>query len=62
MTRLMVLSFAMLVSFVAAACSSTSGGTPGAASLQDLSKIEHFQALFAQDLGKPRLVLLVSPT
>ena len=30
--------------------------------LTDLNSIEEFQAIFNQDAGKPRLILLLSPT
>jgi hypothetical protein len=30
--------------------------------LTDLNRIEEFQAIFNQDAGKPRLILLLSPT
>jgi hypothetical protein len=35
---------------------------PGTTPLVDLQNIGDLQARFAQDVGKPRLVLLVSPT
>ena len=36
--------------------------TGGAMSLTDLHDISDLQARFSQDAGKPRLLLLVSPT
>jgi hypothetical protein len=61
MTRLMTFAFAVLVGLLAVACGSMAGGVPST-SLQDVASVEQFQARFAQDLGRPRLVILVSPT
>jgi hypothetical protein len=45
-----------------AACAPASTAPPSTVSLQDLAGVDQLQTLFAQDTGKPRLILLVSPT
>jgi hypothetical protein len=59
--RLVVLSFAILFS-VLVACTPGSANPTSGVSLQDLADFGQFERQFAQDAGKPRLILLVSPT
>lgn len=57
---------AALLAGLLVACGSPSQGgrsaTAGTAALQDVHSVYQLQELFNRDGGKPRLVLLVSPT
>jgi hypothetical protein len=47
---------------VASVVARPSAPAPGTRPLEDIQSVGGFQARFAQDIGKLRLVLLVSPT
>jgi hypothetical protein len=61
MQRLVVLSLAWLLAVIAA-CAPASTIPSTSASLQDLADFGQFERQFAHDMGRPRLILLVSPT
>jgi hypothetical protein len=61
MQRLVLLSLAWLLAVIAA-CAPASTIPSTSASLQELADFGQFERQFAQDAGKPRLVLLVAPT
>jgi predicted small lipoprotein YifL len=60
----------LLLAVLLTACGTSGPGTvpwdrpsaPAGTSLTDLHNVGELQARFTQDMGKPRLVLLVSPT
>jgi hypothetical protein len=64
------LGLMLLLTIVITGCGRVIGSTPrpnqastgGAMSLTDLHNMSDLQTRFNQDAGKPRLVLLVSPT
>ena len=60
MKRILALPLLLLIALVLG-CAPGTASRPAAA-LQDIGSIQDLQAVFAQDAGKPRLVLLVSPT
>jgi hypothetical protein len=62
MKRLIALPFLLVIALVVACAPSGPNRSDSAAALQDISGIQDLQTRFAQDAGKPRLVLLVSPT
>ena len=45
-----------------AASLATCAGSTAAGELRDLGTVENFKARFNRDAGKPRLLLLLSPT
>jgi hypothetical protein len=49
-------------SLVVAALFATTCGAAEAPRLRDLSSVDELKAAFERDAGKPRLVLLLSPT
>ena len=60
MKRRLALPLLLLIALVLG-CAAGTASRPAAA-LQDIGSIQDLQTRFAQDAGKPRLVLLVSPT
>ena len=69
MRQALCLGLMLLLSFVFSGCGQVMSAAPqvnqpaaGALSLTELHDLGEFQARFNQDAGKPRLVLLVSPT
>ena len=61
--RLVVLMAAATVLLLLAGCGGPAARrATGATSLQDLPDLARMQALFNQDAGKTRLILLVAPT
>lgn len=70
MRRAIGFGLMLLLTVVITGCGRVIGSTPqpnqastaGAMSLTDLHDVSDLQARFYQDAGKPRLVLLVSPT
>jgi hypothetical protein len=62
MKRFMLIPLLVVLAVVLACAPSTAGRSDTAASLQDIGGIQQLQTRFAQDTGKPRLILLVSPT
>ena len=60
MKRRLALPLLLLIALVLG-CAPGTASRPAAA-LQDIGSIQDLQTRFAQDAGKPRLVLLVSPT
>ena len=62
MKRLIVLPLLVVVAVVLACSSSATSRSDTVASLHDIDGIQDLQTRFAQDTGKPRLILLVSPT
>lgn len=69
MRRALCCGLTVLLSVVLTGCGQIDGAAPpsgqpvtGAMSLADLHTLSDLQARFDQDAGKPRLLLLVSPT
>ena len=64
--RVVSLAVALLLFFIALAGPSTAQeampATPAAPALSDLQNLEQFRSLFDEQRGKPRLLLLISPT
>jgi len=61
MKRILALLLLLLIALVLG-CAPGAPSRLDAAALQDIGSIQDLQTRFAQDAGKPRLVLLVSPT
>ena len=57
--RLRLVSLAGVLTLVFAACGGSGGNMP---TLSDLNGVEALKAQFNRDAGKPRVVLLLSPT
>jgi hypothetical protein len=53
---------AALAAFVAAGFATACRGAPAVATLSDISSVDELKNQFNRDGGKPRIVLLLSPT
>jgi hypothetical protein len=69
MRRAICCGLTLVLSILVTGCSQITGAAPqanqpatGTMSLSDLHDLGDLQARFNQDAGKPRLLLLVSPT
>ncbi len=58
----LAVAFLMVVAFLAVSCSGPVAAQRSSSPLTDLQDVEELQALFNQDDGNIRLVLLLSPT